>query len=195
MKLSLSLLLLAGALSATALDLTPTFINTVADGIIIRRPYFADGGKKYSLTLDMETELTPYEDGSLFKFTRFKQGEMRLRPSSFSTETKFGPDTLGQYEEAARKMLPQASTKITLVDQVKNPWPINGWQSHRFIFSYVTATGEVQESITFLNITPAQQVIVQVYASAKDFPDVSSRGYDTIRRWHEMDPSTTARGN
>lgn len=195
MKLSISVLLIASALSASALDLTPTFINTVADGIIIRRPYFSDAGKKYSVTLDMETELTPYEDGSLFRFTKFKQGEMRLRSSSFNPETKFGPDTLGQYEEAARKMLPQIATNVTLVDQVKNPWPINGWQSHRFIFSYATATGEVQESITFLNILPTQQVVVQVYASAKDFADVSSRGYDTIRRWHELDPKTAVRGN
>lgn len=195
MKQSLSLLLIAGAFSASALDLTPTFINTVADGIIIRRPYFSDSGKKYSVTLDAETELTPYEDGSLFRFIKFKQGEMRLRQSSFSPEVRFDPDSLSRYEEAARKLLPQAAAKVTLVDQVKNPWPINGWQSHRFIFSYATATGEVQESITFLNITPAQQVIVQVYAAAKDFPDVSSRGYDTIRRWHELDPSTAVRGN
>jgi hypothetical protein len=195
MKLSLSLLLIAGALSASALDLTPTFINTVADGIIIRRPYFSDAGKKFSLTLDMETELTPYEDGSLFRFTKFQHGEMRLRPSSFSPELKFGPDTLGQYEEAARKLLPQVATKVTLVDQVKNPWPINGWQSHRFIFAYNTASGEVQESITFLNIIPTQQVIVQVYASAKDFADVSGRGYDTIRRWHELDSRTAVSGN
>lgn len=195
MKLLFSLLLITGVISASALDLTPTFLNTVADGIIIRRPYFSDSGKKYSMTLDMETELTPYEDGALFRFTKFNQGEMRLRPSAMSPETKFGPDTISQYEEAARKLLPQVATKVTLVDQVKNPWPINGWQSHRFIFSYATATGEVQESITFLNIIPTQQVIVQVYAAVRDFPDVSSRGYDTIRRWHELDPSTATRGN
>lgn len=195
MKLTISLLLAAGALSASALDLTPTFINTFADGIVIRRPYFADGAKKYAVTLDMETELTPYEDGALFRFTKFKQGEMRLRPSSFATEMKFGPDTLDRYEEAARRLLPQIAEKVTLVEQVKNPWPINGWQSHRFVFTYVTAAGEVQESISFLNIIPAQQVVVHVSAAAKDFADVSGRAYDTIRRWHELDPSTAVRGN
>ncbi len=195
MKLSISLLFLVGVLSAPALDLTPTFINTTADGIILRRPYFADGAKKYSLTLDMETELTPSEDGSLFKFTKFKDGEMRLRPSSFATTVKFGPDTLGQYEEAARKLLPQVATKVNLVEQLKNPWPINGWESHRFVFTYTTATGDIRESITFLNITPEQQVIVQVYSSTKDFAEVSGRGYDIIRRWHELDPKSVARGN
>ncbi|MEO6741446.1 MAG: hypothetical protein ABIP20_14445 [Chthoniobacteraceae bacterium] len=195
MKLPISLLLFASAISVSALDLTPSFINATADGIVIRRPYFADGAKKYSVTLDMETELTPYEDGSLFRFTKFNHGEMRLRPSSFGTTVMFGPDTLDRYEEAARKLLPQLAEMVTLIEQVKNPWPINHWQSHRFIFTYATSAGEVSESITFLNITPSQQVIVQVYAMAKDFPDVSGRAYDTIRRWHELDPKTVVRGN
>ncbi len=195
MKISVSLLIALSALSASALDLNPQYINTSAEGVTIRRPYFTDGGKKYCVTLDTETELTSYEDGSLFRFTKFKQGEMRLRPSLFSTDIKFDSDALGRYEDAARKLLPQIATNVTLVEQVKNPWFINGWQSHRFVFSYTTAGGEVQESITFLNILPAQQVIVQVYASAKDFPEVSSRGYDTIRRWHELDPSTAVKGN
>ena len=195
MKLSISLLLFTSAISVSALDLTPSFINTFADGIVIRRPYFSDGGRKYSVTLDMETDLAAYEDGSLFRFTKFQRGEMRLRPSSFSTELQFGPDTLDRYEEAARRLLPQVAEKVTLIQQMKNPWPINGWQSHRFVFTYTTAAGEVQESITFLNVIRAQQVVVQVYAAAKDFSDVSSRAYDTIRRWHELDPATTIRGN
>jgi hypothetical protein len=108
---------------------------------------------------------------------------------------KFGPDTLDRYEEAARKLLPQVADKVKLVEQVKNPWPINKWESHRFVFTYTNAAGEVQESISFLNITPAQQVVVQVSAAVKDFAEVSGRAYDTIRRWHELDPSTTVRGN
>lgn len=195
MKLPISLLLFASAISVSALDLTPSFINITADGIVIRRPYFPDGATKYSVTLDMETELTAYEDGALFRFTKSNHGEMRLRPSSFSTTVTFGPDTLDRYEEAARKLLPQIAEKVTLVEQVKNPWPINHWQSHRFIFTYGTSTGEIHESITFLNITPSQQVIVQVYAMTKDFADVAGRADDTIRRWHELDTKLIVRGN
>ena len=195
MKIPFSLLFVLSALSASALDLSPNFATVFSDGINIRRPYFSDGAKKYAVTLNAETELVSYEDGALFKFIKLKHAEMRLRPSSFGVETKFGPDTLDRYQEAARKLLPQLAESVVLIQQTKNPLPINGWESHRFVFKYTTATGEVRESITFLNITPSQQVIVQVYAGEKDFADASDRGNDIIRRWHELDNDTVVRGN
>ena len=195
MKIPISLLLALGAMSASALDLSPLFITTMSDGVAIRRPYFADGSKKYSVTLNIETELMPYEDGSLFRFIKLKYAEMRLRPSSLSVETKFGPDTLERYEAAARKLLPPLAQGIVLEQQTSNPLPINGWKSHRFVFKYTLASGETRESITFLNITPTQQVIVQVYSLAKDFVDASERAYDIIRRWHELDPEAKIRGS
>ena len=195
MKTHVSLLLVLSAFSVSALDLTPSFITTTADGITIRRPYFSDGGKKYGVTMNTETELLPYEDGCLFRFIKLNHAEMRLRPSSFSVEVKFAADTLDRYQEAARKLLPQIAENVVLESQHPNPLPINGWQSHRFLYKYTTAAGEVRESITFLNITPTQQVVVQVYSMAKDFADASERAYDIIRRWHELDPSTVKRGN
>src|SRR5438034_10009067 len=97
---------------------------------------------------------------SLFRFSKLKQAEMRLRPSAFSVEMKFGPDTLERYEQGARKLLPAGARDIVLEQQTPNPLSINNWQSHRFIFKYNTGVGEVRESITFLNITPTQQVVV-----------------------------------
>lgn len=195
MKIPVSLLLAFGALSAPALDLTPSFVTVMSDGINIQRPYFSDSGKKYAVTLNVETELVPSEDGALFKFVKLKHAEMRLRPSSFSVEVMFGPDTLDRYQEAARRLLPQNAEGVILEQQTKNPLPINGWASHRFVYKYTTPAGEVRESITFLNIIPSQQVVVQVYAAAKDFADASERGYDIIRRWHELDNATVVRGN
>lgn len=195
MKMPVSLFLALSAVSASALDLTPYFVNTIADGITIRRPYFSDGSKKYSVTLNIETELLPYEDGALFRFVKLKNAAMRLRPSSFSVEMKFGPDTLDRYQEAARKLLPPTATDVVLEQQAPNPMPINGWASHRFVYKYKLPSGDVRESITFLNITPSQQVVVQVYAMDKDFPDASERAWNIIRRWHELDPQAVIRGS
>jgi hypothetical protein len=195
MKIPVSLFFALSAASASALDLTPYFINTIADGVVIRRPYFSDGGKKYSVTLNIETELLPYEDGALFRFIKLKHAEMRLRPSSFSVEVKFGPDTLERYQEAARLLLPPSAREVVLEQEVPNPMPINEWASHRFVFKYKLPSGDVRESITFLNITPSQQVIVQVYAMDKDFADASERAWNIIRRWHELDPRAIIRGS
>jgi hypothetical protein len=194
MKTQISLLLALGALSASALELSPRFMNMTADGITIRRPYFADGSKKYSVTLNGETELIPYEDGALFRFVKLNHAEMRLRPSSFSVETKFEGEALERYQEAARKLLPQYAEEVVLEQQTPNPLTMNDWKSHRFIYKYKTTAGEIRESITFLNITPNAQVIVQVYAMDKDFVDASERAYDIIRRWHELNPDAVLRG-
>jgi len=195
MKTSVSLLLALSTFSASALDLNPRFALVDSDGIVLRNPYFVDGDKKYSVILNTETELSPYEDGALFKFIKFDHAEMRLRPSAFSVEVKFGTDTLDRYQEAARKLLPQIAEGVVLEREVKNPLPINKWESHRFVYKYTIPSGAVRESITFLNITPAQQVIVQVYAMEKNFQEASWRGDDIIRRWHELNPSTVLRGN
>jgi hypothetical protein len=195
MKIPIALFLGLTALSASALDLTPHFTLTNADGVTIRRPYFVDGSKKYAVTLNVDTELVPYEDGALFKFLKLKNAEMRLRPSAFSTEVNFEPATLDRYQEAARKLLPQIAQDVVLIEQVPNPITINRWKSHRFHYKYKTALGEVRESITFLNITPNQQVIMQVYSMEKDFTDAAERAWDIIRRWHELDPAAAQRGS
>jgi hypothetical protein len=187
MKTPVPFLLFLGAVQASALDLTPRFVTTLSDGVSIRRPFFADGARKYALTLNMETALEPYEDGALFRFVTLREAAMRLRPSPFRVDTRFGPESLNLYRETARKLLPPTSTQVELEAVVDNPMPINGWESLRFVFKHRTHTGEWGESITFLNITPEKQVIVQVHAPAPDFVQASERAWDILRRWHELD--------
>ena len=195
MKLQSLIILAATALPSVALDLSPRFITTVADGVAIRRPYFADGDKKYSLKLNVETELTPFEDGALFRFVKLSHAEMRLRPSPMSVELKIEAESQAQYEQAALRLLPSDAEGVVLDQVTANPLPMNGWTGVRFTFHYRMPTGEVRESVTFLNIVPTQQVVVQTASLAKDFPDASDRAYDIIRRWHEMDPKAVVGGS
>lgn len=195
MKLNSILILCLGALPAFALDLSPRFIKAMADGVVIRRPYFVDGDKKYSVTLNMETDLTPFEDGALFRFVKLSRAEMRLRPSPMSVGLKFDAENQEQYEEAAKKLLPPDAEGVVLDQVTQNPLPINGWSGVRFTFHYRMPMGEVRESITFLNILPTVQVVIQAGSMAKDFPDVSDRAFDIIRRWHELDPKAVVAGS
>ena len=195
MKLNSILILCLGALPAFALDLSPRFVSTISDGVIIRRPFFTDGDKKYSVTLNMETELTPFEDGALFRFVKLSHAEMRLRPSPMSVDLKFEPENQEQYEAAAKKLLPPDAEGVMLDQVTQNPLPINGWSGVRFTFRYRMPMGEVRESITFLNILPTQQVVIQTGSMARDFADVSDRAFDIIRRWHELDPKAVVAGS
>lgn len=72
---------------------------------------------------------------------------------------------------------------------------MNAWESLRFVFKYTTASRVTRESITFLNILPNEQVVLQVYAKDAQFEQTLMRADDVIRRWYEIDPKSVIRGN
>lgn len=186
---SLSLLFLAGlSLSASATDLTPRYISTTTEGVVIRRPYFADGSKRFGIKLDSGTSLTAAEGGALFRFNTFPEATMRLRPSPLPAQTGFNPETFDAYVQAARTFLPAGASGIEMLESQLNPFPINGWLSLRVIFSYQAANQGRRQSVTFLNLKPTEQVIIQTIANERDFNEISARGFDIIRRWHEIEP-------
>jgi hypothetical protein len=71
MKSLATLLSLAIAIPASAIDLVPSYTTVFAEGIALQRPYFADGGRKFGVTIDSETEVRPWENGAIFRFTPF----------------------------------------------------------------------------------------------------------------------------
>ncbi|MEP6636795.1 MAG: hypothetical protein ABJB97_08725 [Acidobacteriota bacterium] len=187
--LRLSAILLAGlALSAGATDLVPHYIANTTEGVVIRRPYFADGTKKYGIKIDSETKLTAFEGGALFRFEKFPEATMRLRPSPVPAQTAFGPESLEGYEQAARALLPLGAGAVELVESEFNPLPINDWHSLRLTFSYRAANQPRRQSIIFLNLKPTEQIVIQTAANERDFAEVYARAFNIVRRWHEIVP-------
>lgn len=185
----LSVIVLAGlGLPAAATDLVPLYLTTVTEGVVIRRPYFADGARKYGIKLDSETTLTAFEGGALFRFQKIPEASMRLRLSAVSPKIAFGPESFETYQQAARALLPPGADAIAFVDSELNPFPINGWQSFRVTLSYRVANQPRRQSVTFLDLKPTEQIIVQTVANERDFDDVSARTFNIVRRWHEIAP-------
>ena len=176
------------ALPARATDLVPHYISTVTDGVAIRRPYFADGGKKYGVKIDSETKLTAFEGGALFRFDKFPEATMRLRSSPISAPGAFGPETLEHYQQVAQTLLPAGAEEVALAESVLNPLPINGWQSYRVTCSYRVANETRRQSVIFLNLKPTEQILVQTDSAERSFNEVSARVFNIIRRWHEIVP-------
>lgn len=190
MKALLLIVFLVTGLSLTvrAIDLVPRYVSTMDDGVVSQRPYFADGDKKYAIKLDSESKLTESEDGALFSFEKFPGATMRLRRSPLHPEMTFGAEYLERYQQAACGLLPGGAQEVALVEKTPNPLPINGWQSYRFTFSYRIANQTRRQSITFLDLTPTEQIVMQTAASERDFNEISGRAFNIIRRWHEVMP-------
>lgn len=181
-------ILLSHAISANAqLDLRPHYFKA---GGIIGRAYFADGDKKYAVTLDSETQLSEADGGALFRFTNVPQATMLLRNTPLPKVLPFDEASLPEYLKAAQALLPRLAVEATLDAQAANVLPINKWRTYRFVFSYQIAGSQVKESITFLNLDDGQQIVVQTGSRKNAFDGIASRADDIIRRWHEMLPGS-----
>lgn len=182
------ILLLVHAISANAqLDLKPHYFKA---GGIVGRAYFADGDKKYAVTLDSETQLSEADGGALFRFTNVPQATMLLRNTPLPKVLPFDAASLPEYLKAAQALLPHLAEEVTLDAQAANVLPINKWRTYRFVFSYLIAGSQVKESITFLNLDDGQQIVVQTGSRKNAFDGIASRADDIIRRWHEMLPGS-----
>lgn len=180
---------------APAIDLTPSYVTTVVDGIALRRPCFVDGGKKYAVTVDAETELTGYEGAAIFNFTKFPRAMMRLGPSPLKPENVFSGEALERYRAVAAQLLLKGAEQVRLESEVADVLPINHWSSYRLVFGYTFIGSPMRESVTFLNLDPKQQIVLQIRSRAADAVTVAARAEDLIRRWHEVVPETETAGN
>lgn len=176
-------------LSAGAIDLVPRYVSTMNDGVVSQRPYFADGEKKYAVKIDSETKLTEFEGGASFRFDKFPGAMLRLRQSPIPAQIAFAPESLDRYQQAARALLSTGAEEIALLEGTPNPLPINNWQSYRFTFSYRIAGETRRQSVTFLDLKPTEQIVIQTASSERDFDEISERAFNIIRRWHEVVPA------
>ena len=185
----LTIALVAGlAITATAeLDLKPHYTNA---GGLVRRAYFADGEKKYAVTLDSGTQLSEADNGALFRFTNVPQATMLLRRTPLPKVLPFDAESLPAYTKAAQALLPASAEDVVIEAQKANVLPINKWHTYRFVFTYRIGSGQMKESITFLNLDDGQQIVVQTGSRLATFEGIAARADDIIRRWHEMLPGS-----
>lgn len=160
----------------------------MTDGVVVRRPYFNDGDKKYAVKLDSETKLTGADGGALFEFEKFAGATMRLRQSPVRGRLELTNESLPSFLEAAKSLLPPGAEEVALVETTPNPLPINNWQSYRFTFSYKALNEKRRQSVTFLDLKPGEQIIIQTTSNERDFAQISARAFNIIRRWHEVVP-------
>ncbi len=114
---------------------------------------------------------------------------LRLRQSSIPAQIAFDPESLERYRQAACALLFDGAQDVVFVEGTPNPLPINNWQSYRFTFSYRVAGERRRQSITFLNLKPTEQIVIQTSSSERDFDEVAARAFNIIRRWHEVLPA------
>ena len=183
--------------ASAGIDLTPRFIDTFVDGATFHRLYFTDGEKKFVVSLNRETEVSPEAGGALFRFPKVPDATFLVVRSRLSPDDKFEGAALDRYRESARRLLPVQARGSTIRQEVPNPFPINDWKSYRIILSFDIGAIHLLQSVTFLNLNETDQVALITSAPEPDFEEAAHRSYQIFRTWQEMLPSDAlpARGS
>jgi hypothetical protein len=183
---TLSILMLT-ACAATAFDFTPRYMIENADGLVIRRPYFADGKKDYAIRLYPDTGLSGQTGAALFTFAKFTYATMTWRQSPLTPGVPFDTAHLPQYSAAAVQFLPKGSADVKVESEEDNVFPINHWSCHRYTISYKFYGFPMRDTVTFLNLNDKEQLVIQVSSRDSDFQAIVGKSWDIIRSWHELE--------
>ena len=175
-------------LHASALDLTPRWTDTAIDSIPKRQLYFADGEKKFMLSVDQETEVTSRFGGTSFRFAKLPDVDFIVIPSKFKPSDAFDETKLVQYREAARSLAPARSRGVETIEEQANPIPINRWTSFRVKLRFTMDSRAYSQEVTFLNVSEADQVVLVTSAPERDWTEATDRSWQILRSWQEMLP-------
>jgi hypothetical protein len=178
----------ATAIPAAAVDLTPRFVDTFSDGVTVHRLYFADGDQKIGLSINHETTVEAGAGGTVFRFPKFEDILFILKHSPMSADQAFEGVTLDRYREAARRLLPPGAKNTETLGEEPDPITINRWRSFRFAYSF-ESTGYLRKmTVTFLNISADEQLVLIVSGSEQNFPEAAARSWQIIRSWQPILP-------
>lgn len=189
--------LLIPDLALAAVDLTPRFTEFFIDGMSIRRLYFTDRDKKFTVSTNQETDVTPGTGGALFRFKKFPDATFLAIRSRHTPNDKFEGQILDRYRESAKRLLPVQGRNSVIRGESMDCYPINDWKSYRIILGYEVGGLPHLQSVTFINLNDADQVTLVTSAPEKEFDEAAHRSYQIFRTWQEVLPGDEkpARGN
>jgi hypothetical protein len=187
-------LILVGGLfgEARALDLTPHEITITNDGPPMRRYFFQDGEKRMAFRIDKNMTVDGSTESSAFRFNDTTGASMKLSKSTLRPQVLFDEKNLESYRAAARRLLPPDVTNVQLEEEKSDAIAINGWTSRQFVFSYSLFGLSCRRSITFLNYSESEQIVLEIGAAASDYEKTYLRGYRVLNSLSDLIPESTS---
>jgi hypothetical protein len=193
-KLIAPALVLIGALfsDAQALDLTPHETTVTNDGPPVKRYFFQDGNKRLSFRIDKKMTVIGASDSAAFRFNDIRNAGMKLSKSQSNPQVPFDQKNLEPYRSAARSFVPANATDVQFEEEKPNAIAINGWVSQQFILNYKLFGFPYRCSVTFLNYSEKEQIVLDVRAPAADYEKTYLRGYRMLNSLSDLPAATTS---
>ncbi len=180
-------LLCLQSFSRAEIDWTPHINTTFTEGTSVNSVYFTEGKDKYALILDGETTVEAVNGSAKMTFKKPTSAVFKIRPPIAKVALPVPPDQAAEYRKLALAYAPSDVSEFSSVEEVANIYEINHWKSYRVLFTYGHYGQRIRHSITFLTLESGQQVILDISAYEKDFPEALYRAEHLIRTWYELE--------
>lgn len=180
--------ILASSGTGRALDLTPHFVSRVTAARTEQIPYFVEGETKYSLLLPAETTASGEPGEVTFCFGKLEGASLVIKPSPFQPALAFSGPALETYRKALPQFLPPKAEEIAVQSEQPYPLPINGWSGQSFTLAYKLPGRAFLQSVTFLNFSAHQQIVLIVTAPSAQFEQASALSLRMMRSWRSLLP-------
>ena len=189
-KLFIILLAISGGLNvAVALNLQPQEITVKKDGPPIRRYFFRDETKRVLFRIDNKMTVTGGSNQAVFQFSDIRNATMRISKSGMTPQVPFDEKNLELYRTAARGYIPAQATDIQFVEERADAIPINGWVNHQFVVNYKMFGAAYRQSITFINYSETEQLVLDVAALEADYEKAYARSYRVVNSLSDYVPN------
>lgn len=173
--------------SGYCLDLTPRFVTRITGNQSENIPYFVEGETRYSMELPRGVATMRGEGEALFIF-RDLDGTLTIKASPFKPDVPFSGAPLEDYRKAALGLVPAGATNIFIKTEAPNPLTFNGWTSHGFTVAYQLPGRSFFLSVTFLNFSANQQILLITSAPSKSFEQAESLTLAIMGAWRTLRP-------
>ncbi len=133
----------------------------------------------------------------MFRIQDFPDLVLALRQSPIPANEAFSGVSLQRYREAGRQLLPAWSRNVKLRAEEAEPLRINGWHSVKFTYSFETVNAYRKQSVVFVSLNSAEQMVLVTASNEQNFDEASMRMWEIIRTWHflQTGDGTLAKGN
>ena len=175
------------SVSGYCLDLTPRFETRITGTQSENIPYFVEGDTRYAMEIPLGVTASRDEGEAVFHF-RDLGGTLTMKPSPFNPDDPFSGPALETYRKAALGFVPAGATDISIKAEAPNPLTFHGWSSHCFTVAYQLPGRRFLQSVTFLNFSARQQILLVASAPADHFIRVEALVLEMMGAWRTLRP-------
>ena len=176
--------MLATVTTGCALDLTPHFVTNEA----VQIPCFFEGKTKYMVRPPTGVTTSGGDGEVTFYFSQLNGASFTMQPSPFQPSMPFSDAALEGYQKALTSFLPRGAQEVALRKEEQPALKINDWSGYKFTVDYKLPGRSCAQSVTYLNFSAQQQIVLIVTAPTEDLQKAEALALRIMQTWHTLQP-------